>query len=98
MAWPPKTAEYETALHAAGKVFISQLPSNTNLGPSVAGKPGARTAWRPDQRPTYELAPAAVQGEMAALAIGQQVEAIPGDEAIALDNAMTPILEATGLD
>lgn len=98
MAWPPKTAEYEAALHAAGKVFISQLPANTNLGPSVAGKPGGRTAWRPDARPAYELAPFAVQAEMAARDLGQRIEATPGTVAIALDEAITPIIEATGLD
>lgn len=98
MAWPPRTAEYEAAVHAAGKVFISQLPANTNLGPTVAGAPGARTPWRAGAKPVYELAPFAVRVEMGFKEALDSWVAIDGKHAVALDEVITPLAEATGLD
>lgn len=80
-------------------VFISQLPANTNLGASAAGKVGARSAWRADARPVYELAPNVVQQEMSAYAAGQAAaSAIPSALVTAIDDVITPVAEATGLD
>src|SRR5687767_9741744 len=104
MAWPAQTAEYERQVHAQGKVFIAQLPSNTNLGPSVAGAPGARTQRSPELpaaaswRPFYELAPVAVQREMAWVAVKNANDEANAKVVLAIDNAITPIIEATGLD
>lgn len=79
-------------------VFISQLPANTNLGPTVAGAPGARTAWRADRKPVYELAPVDVQREMKWEGVKQSIADAPGKAAVALDPILTPLIEATGLD
>lgn len=98
MAWPPKTAEYERQVHAQGKVFIAQLPANTNLGTSVAGAPGARTQPAPGQRAVYELAPVGVQREMAWVALNNANDEANARVVLAIDKAVTPIVEATGLD
>lgn len=98
MEWPPLTASYERDVHARGMVFIAQLPSNTNLGASVAGAPGARTEPSPGHRAVYELAPLAVQLEMGYRRAGEKLDEIEGKAVLALDDAMTSVLETTGLD
>lgn len=102
MAWPPTTANYIAAAKARGLVFIPQLPANTNLGPLVAGAPGARTVPAPGQRAVYELAPLAVRIEQGWIELADAAGALPGRAVIARDNVIddivTPIAEATGLD
>lgn len=43
---------------------MSELPKGTNLGPTVGGMAGGRTANTATLRSVYELAPADVQREM----------------------------------
>lgn len=38
----PALANYAASVKARGGAYIPSLPSNTNLGPSALGKPGAR--------------------------------------------------------
>lgn len=102
MAWPPTTANYVASVKARGLVFVAQLPANTNLGPSVAGAPGARTVPAPGARAVYQLAPAAVRVEQGWLEFVDDFGALPGRAVIArdniLENIITPIAEKTGLD
>lgn len=50
------------AVKARGWIYLDRLPANTELGPDVAGRPGARSPWRPNGS-RHELAPRAVQLE-----------------------------------
>lgn len=55
-------SEYQADVKRRGWIYLSQLPANTPLGPSVAGRPGARSPWSPTGS-WYELAPWAAQLE-----------------------------------
>lgn len=96
--YPPLTASYAAAAKTRGLIFIPQLPANTNLGPSVAGAPGARTVNTATVRSVYELAPLAVQLEMKWDAAKAAIANAPGTAAVKLDAVVGPLIEASGLD
>lgn len=91
------TSDYQAAVKARGWVYLPQLPANSALGPSVAGRPGARSAWSPTGS-SYELAPSGVQIEQGFARAVFAVEKKLAPAEISIGSAAENAAAAIGID
>jgi hypothetical protein len=97
------TSDYQALVKAKGWIYLDQLPANTELGPKVAGYPGARGPRQPNTATSYgksphELAPAGVQLEQGFKRAITAIEVAAAPVQIGIGSAVEDLAAATGLD